>query len=167
MVSDTRIRPSETRSPERSPNKMAYDIDDLRKTYNRTNGKCHICWKKLSFNNYGKIGEKGAWEIEHSHPRSKGGSDHLNNLYASCISCNRLKGTHTTQTARSWHNHTKAPLSKTQREEVKCSNAFWGALIFGVVGAAIASPLGIIRGVSVLAGVLLGGIAGYNADPDR
>jgi 5-methylcytosine-specific restriction endonuclease McrA len=157
---------SEVSSSERSPNKMVCDIDDLRKTYNRTNGKCHICWKKLSFKNYGKIDEKGAWEIEHSHPRSRGGSDHLNNLYASCISCNRSKGTHTTQTARSWHNHTKAPLSKTQREKAKCSNALWGAIILGVVGVALSGPLGLVRGVGALVGIALGGKLGYDTDPD-
>jgi hypothetical protein len=145
---------------------MAYDKKILGMIFGRTNGRCHICGEKLSFNNYGKIGEKGAWEIEHSHPRSKGGSDHLNNLYASCISCNRSKGTHTTQTARSWHNRTKAPLSKTQRERVKCSNAIWGALIFGAIGAVIAGPLGIARGVCLLVGAALGGKVGYDADPD-
>jgi hypothetical protein len=146
---------------------MSYDNATLQKIYDRTTGYCHICKKKLSFSNYGRIDEKGAWEIEHSHPRSKGGSDRLNNLYASCISCNRSKGTHTTQSARSWHNRTKAPLSKSQREKAKCSNTFWGVLIFGVIGAAIAAPLGIIRGVGVLIGAILGGVIGYDVDPDK
>ena len=48
---------------------MVYDNDDLRKTYNRTNGKCHICWKKLSFNNYGSFWyRKRCWRISRNSP---------------------------------------------------------------------------------------------------
>ena len=146
---------------------MVYDTNTLRKIYDRTTGYCHICKKKLSFTNYGKIDEKGAWEVEHSHPRAKGGYDHLNNLYASCISCNRSKGIHTTQTARSWHNRTISPLSKEQRKNAKNSNAFWGALIFGVIGWALGGALGFARGACALVGAAIGGKAGYNSDPDR
>lgn len=37
-------------------------------------------------------GEKGRLEVEHIKPRSKGGSDRLDNLTISCRSCNQLKG---------------------------------------------------------------------------
>ena len=119
---------------------MAYNRITLRKIYDRTTGYCHICKKKLSFKNYNKKNKKGAWEVEHSRPRSKGGSDHLNNLYASCISCNQKKGTFTSRTARSWNNRRKAPLSKEKRKEAKCSNAVIGG-IAGGVGSALADIL--------------------------
>jgi len=140
---------------------MAYDKVTLRKIYDRTTGYCHICKKKLSFTNYDRRRKKGAWEVEHSHSRAKGGSDYLSNLYASCISCNRTKGTHTTQTARSWHNRKKAPLSKVERKKAKCSNAFGGAIIGGAIGAAFLGPPG------AFLGAVIGGKAGYNSDPDR
>jgi len=43
----------------------------LRRIFARTEGKCHICRKRLCFGNYGARDRKGAWEIEHSIPVSK------------------------------------------------------------------------------------------------
>jgi len=40
---------------------------------------------------YGKTSEKG-WEVDHSKPQSKGGTDHLNNLNPMNPSANRSKG---------------------------------------------------------------------------
>ncbi|MBI1804813.1 MAG: HNH endonuclease [Ignavibacteriae bacterium] len=139
---------------------MAYDEDTLNKIYDRTNGRCHICGKKLSFINYFQFGRKGAWEVEHSHPRVKGGSDHRNNLYAACISCNRGKGTVTTQTARAWYGRTKAPLSKVKRKEVRQSHAIAGALLGAFVGL-FAGPGG------ALVGAAIGGKIGYDSNPDK
>jgi 5-methylcytosine-specific restriction endonuclease McrA len=72
---------------------MRYSSDDLNAIYDRTSGYCHICKRKVAFCNYGALGRRGAWEVEHSHARAKGGSDRLGNLYAACIKCNREKGT--------------------------------------------------------------------------
>lgn len=138
---------------------MAYNKKTLRKIYDRTTGYCHICKKKLSFINYGKASRKGAWEVEHSKPRSKGGYNHLNNLYAACISCNRKKGIRTTRLARSWHNRSRAPLSRVQRKKVKRTNAFGGVLIGAGIGA-VAGPVGAMIGAGV------GGKLGYDVDPD-
>jgi len=140
---------------------MAYDKITLRKIYDRTTGYCHICKKKLSYKNYNRIDEKGAWEVEHSRPRSKGGSNHINNLYASCISCNRKKGTYTSQTARSWNNRRKAPLSKVQRKKAKCSNAIIGGITGSIIIGLAAGPVG------AFVGAALGGKIGYDVDPDR
>jgi len=140
---------------------MAYDKAILRRIYDRTAGYCHICKKKLNFNNYSERGAKGTWEVEHSRPRSKGGTDHLNNLYAACISCNQSKGIHTTQTARSWHNRTRAPLSKVKRKNAKYVNTAGGAIIGAGIGALVAGPTG------ALIGAAIGGKAGYDTDPDR
>ncbi len=90
---------------------MAYSYDERELIYDRTSGYCHLCKRKLSFKNYAKPGKKGAWEVEHSQPRAKGGSDRLSNLYAACIPCNRDKGTATTRTARGWHGRTRARTS--------------------------------------------------------
>ena len=139
---------------------MAYDKITRRKIYNHTSGYCHICKKKLSFINYGKMGKRGAWEVEHSRPRSKSSSDKLNNLYASCISCNRTKGTFTSQTARSWHGRTKAPLSKVRRKEAKCANAIFGGVVGLIIGLCV-SPF------FALIGVAVGGKIGYDLDPDK
>jgi 5-methylcytosine-specific restriction endonuclease McrA len=40
---------------------------------------------------YGKTSEK-SWEVDHSKPQSKGGTDHLNNLQPMNSSANRGKG---------------------------------------------------------------------------
>jgi len=47
--------------------------------------------KKLALTNYGMPREKGAWEIDHSNPVSRGGTNYLRNLVPACISCNRSK----------------------------------------------------------------------------
>ena len=65
-----------------------YNPDRLERIYRRTDGRCHICRKKLSLVNYGRAGERGAWQIDHSRARVKGGSDHLNNLFPACIPSN-------------------------------------------------------------------------------
>ena len=50
------------------------------------------CRKKLAFTNYGRYGKKGAWEVDHSNPISKGGTDYFRNLVPACVECNRSKG---------------------------------------------------------------------------
>jgi hypothetical protein len=52
---------------------MAYTDERLNRIYDRTNGYCHICHKKLSFVNYAQYGWRGAWEVDHSKPKAKGG----------------------------------------------------------------------------------------------
>lgn len=134
---------------------MAYDNETLNDIYDRTDGRCHLCGKKLSFMNYGKSGRKGAWEVEHSRCRAKGGTDHLCNLFAACIPCNRRKGTYTTKTTRSWHGRTRAPLSKTARKEAQISNRLTGVVIGGLLGtvggqrgAAAGAAIGLLVGSS-------------------
>jgi len=71
---------------------MPYTDDELNYIYDKTNGCCWHCGKKLAWRNYGMFGEKGAWEVDHSNPLSRGGTDYLRNLVPSCIECNRSKG---------------------------------------------------------------------------
>lgn len=69
------------------------DRERIHRIYNKTNGYCHLCNKKLSRNNYGVHGAKGSWHVDHSKAKANGGTHHMNNLYPACISCNIEKGT--------------------------------------------------------------------------
>jgi 5-methylcytosine-specific restriction endonuclease McrA len=139
---------------------MAFDEDRLKKIYARTDGYCHICCKKLSFANYAQSEQKGAWEVEHSRPRAKGGTDHLNNLYPACISCNRDKGTITSKTARAWNGRKKAPLSKTNKRRVKADNAVASGIVGGLIGL-VFGPWGSVAGASI------GAKLGHSVDPNK
>jgi len=134
--------------------------DELNDIYDRTKGRCHVCHRTLSFANYGASGTRGAWHVEHSRPLANGGTRHLNNLYSACISCNLVKGTVSSRTARRWAGTSRAPLSMRTREAVIERNTITGAATFGVLGALVAGPRGL------LFGALFGAVAGYTQDPE-
>lgn len=127
---------------------MAFDKNQRRKIYDRTDGYCHICHKKLSLKNYGVVGEHGAWEVEHSRPRSKGGTDHGNNLYAACIPCNRDKSNCCTRTARRWNGTTRAPFSKAKKAAERRENGILGGIAGGTIGL-VGGPVGVAIGALV------------------
>jgi len=54
---------------------MAFSNDDLNYIFDRTTGRCHICRDDLDFSAYGESPEFGGWEVDHSVPRAKGGTD--------------------------------------------------------------------------------------------
>ena len=133
--------------------------DRLDRIFYRTDGQCHICRKRLCFGNYGSIGKRGAWEIEHSRPRSRGGTDHLNNLYAACISCNRSKGNGTTASARSGNGYRTAPLSKQKKQQ----NALKG----GIAGSLLALfVLPQLRLVAFMTCAAAGALLGHDYEPE-
>ena len=68
-----------------------YSDERLEDIFDRTRGDCACCGKQLAFSNYGEFGSRGAWEVDHRVPVSRGGSDNLRNLQAMCIPCNRSK----------------------------------------------------------------------------
>jgi len=70
---------------------MGYSDEELSYVYSRNDGYCWHCDKKLSWSNYGAVGAKGAWEVDHSKPVSRGGTNYLQNLVPACIPCNRSK----------------------------------------------------------------------------
>lgn len=67
---------------------MPFDIDTLDYVFEKSQRKCHYCCKQLAWKNYGRRDLRSGWEVDHSVPRSKEGTDHLNNLVASCWMCN-------------------------------------------------------------------------------
>ncbi|MDT5063048.1 MAG: 5-methylcytosine-specific restriction enzyme [Acidobacteriota bacterium] len=138
---------------------MAYSTERLEQIFDRTSGYCHICSGKLSFCNYARHGARGAWEVEHSIPKCEGGTDHLNNLYAAHISCNREKQAICTRKARARNGRTKAPLSSRRRAEAKSRNAITGGLVGGLLGS-------IINPWAAVAGAVIGGKKGYDRNPD-
>lgn len=139
---------------------MKYKSNRLRKIYDRTSGRCHICHKQLAFSNYGKANERGAWEVEHSVPRARGGTDHLNNLYAACIKCNREKQAETTRSARSRNGKTRAPYSRKKHQKIRQQNRWIGAGLGALTGTRF-GPAGIIIGT------ILGATLGDNVEIDR
>lgn len=40
--------------------------------FDRTQGLCHICRRRLAWSNYGIFGARGTWEAEHSVPQAVG-----------------------------------------------------------------------------------------------
>lgn len=139
---------------------MAFKEAELNQIYDRTSGRCHICHKKLAFKNYGAVGSRAAWEVEHSIPQAKGGTDHLNNLYPACISCNRYKGSSSTGSTRSKHGKTRAPLSVDKRKKARVGNTFAGGTLGAMIGS-VGGPVG------AFIGACLGASLGHSQDPDK
>lgn len=140
---------------------MKFDSDALNKIYDRTSGRCHLCHVKLAFKNYGLLGARSSWEVEHSIPQANGGTHHTNNLYAACTPCNRSKGARSTRSVRSKNGLTRAPLSTKARERIRTENTIVGAGGLALVGAALAGPPGAI------VGGVLGALFGDSIKPGR
>ena len=138
---------------------MGYSDERLGDIFDKTDGQCHICGKKLAFKNYAANGSRGAWEVEHSIPKAKGGTDHLNNLFPACISCNRSKRDGSTRAARAQYGRKRAPLSQERKDRVRSKNTVKG----GIVGAGLGSFLG--PGGAIVGG-FLGALIGHGQDPD-
>ncbi len=138
---------------------MAYSDETLNRIFDRTDGHCHLCFKKLSFCNYRCYGARGAWEVEHSIPKSRGGTDHLNNLYAACSPCNREKAVLSTRMVRSWNGRSRAPYSRARKRQIRSSNtAKWAAVGFFV--GSLAGPGGATLGAAI------GASFGADLDPN-
>lgn len=149
--------------------RMPYTDDRLQDIFDRSAGRCHICGDPLAFSNYGQFGRRGAWEVEHSTPRARGGTDRLSNLYPAHIDCNRAKGASSTRWARAGYRRTRAPMSVDQREETQIANTFAGAGV-GLLLAGIASRATVGDALSpggVLFFALVGALVGYNLDPEE
>ena len=137
---------------------MKRDEAELRAIYDRTEGQCHICRKRLGFRSYGLFGKRGAWDIEHSIAQARGGTDHGNNLFAACISCNRGKSDSSSRAARRQHGYQCAPYSARKRKR----NASIGAAI-GSLAMLLVPPQ--FKVAAAIVGALTGAIAGYKTKP--
>src|ERR1019366_3675602 len=136
---------------------MAYSAEGREKIFGRTDGRCHICGKRLAYSRYS---QPGGWEVEHSIPVSSGGSGRFSNLYAAHVVCNRQKGIRTTRTARRWHERSRAPLSREKKESIRENNRWgWGAA-GALTGGAIGGPGG------VFIGGVLGALFGDGINPE-
>jgi 5-methylcytosine-specific restriction endonuclease McrA len=120
--------------------------DTLNSIYDKTNGHCHLCHKKLSFKNYGVYGAKASWHIEHSIPRAKGGTDNLNNLFPACIPCNLEKGKLHNRTIRARKGTNRAPYSKNKIDKLKNDNATGFGAVGCIIGASVGGSFGAIFG---------------------
>jgi hypothetical protein len=138
---------------------MAYDYETLRRIFDRTDGDCHICYGKLCFSNYANWGSRGAWEVEHSRPLSQGGTNHLNNLYAAHITCNRSKAAQPSRKARGEYGRKRAPYCREKKAGIRRSNAITGGLIGGLIGS-VGGPLGRVIGAAI------GAKLGHDIDPN-
>ena len=110
----------------------------IRAVLSRTDGKCHICHQSVGRRSYARMHSPLGWEFDHSVPRSRGGSDRLNNLYAAHIGCNRRKGANSTRRTRRGHGYTAAPLSTTRRQAYQTNAIVIGAAGGGLLGHWIA-----------------------------
>jgi 5-methylcytosine-specific restriction endonuclease McrA len=137
---------------------MVYHVRTRWYVYEKTAGRCHVCRKDLVFDFYGFLYEKGAWEIDHSNPKVRGGTDHRNNLLPACPRCNRSKQAKPTRAARAEHGYTRAPLSRRRQEERRTDNALFGGGAAAVAGGLILGPVGFFIGAA------LGGALGHDAD---
>lgn len=134
---------------------MAYSDEELTVIFDRTDGKCHICGDRLAFRNYAKPNSAwGAWEVEHSNPKAKGGTNRRNNLYAAHITCNRSKGARSTRSVRAQHGRTAAPLSAKRKQQLKTGNA----VACGGLGLLLGSLGGPVGAITV---ATLGAVLGY------
>ena len=70
---------------------MAYSDEDLNWIYDRTDGACFYCDKRLSCVNYGLVGARGAWEVDHFIPIARNGPHQPSNWVAACVPCNTEK----------------------------------------------------------------------------
>jgi hypothetical protein len=140
---------------------MPWTNDKLDRIFKRTDGNCHLCHQPLARCNYANEGARGAWEVEHSVPRSKGGTDRMNNLYAAHIECNRAKSDMTTRTVRGWNGKTRAPMSAEKKEKAVVENSFLGFIGGAVAWSVALGPPGWILGA------IGGAYLGSQLDPDK
>ena len=144
----------------RKQKKLMKDFELVKLIYHKTDGCCHVCHRRLSLKNYGVHGRKGAWHIEHSKAKANGGTDHMNNLYPACTSCNLEKGTNHSQTARRRNGVSRAPYSNEKKQSIKDENTLVGMISGGLVGS-VFGPAGIV------VCSLIGGLIGEGSAPDR
>jgi 5-methylcytosine-specific restriction endonuclease McrA len=69
---------------------MRLSEEEKDQVFEQSAGVCHWCGAELDRDRYGRLGD-GAWEADHDFTRKSGGSDDVDNLWASCPGCNRSR----------------------------------------------------------------------------
>jgi len=127
---------------------MQFPDEVLDRIFHRTGGRCHLCGSQLSRPAYGRVGVRDGWEVDHSHARANGGSDHGNNLFAAHIACNRSRQAKPVQAIRRANGLVAPPMSTAQREQLRAQRVIgFGTLCFGLVVLAGGGPVAILAGV--------------------
>lgn len=138
-----------------------FDDEKRRGVFAKSRALCHLCGESMAFVNYGNHGARRAWEIDHSIPRARGGSDHLNNLYAAHTRCNRSKQARSSASVRRQNGLSRAPMSAAAMEDLKAGDALTGAVSLGLLGARFFGPPGL------LIGAVIGAIAAHAVDREQ
>jgi 5-methylcytosine-specific restriction endonuclease McrA len=63
-------------------NRFKVDSEKIRQVFLRSNGNCFYCKKRINWRSF---------TIDHKRSKSKGGTNHANNLVVSCKKCNERK----------------------------------------------------------------------------
>ncbi len=95
------------------PDRISCPEDIQRVIFDRSNGVCPLCGDSIYFSSRQK-GDRGAWNIGHKVPLTKGGTNSVKNLHAICWDCNNKQGTMTNSEMKKrmkpdgWTNKLKA-----------------------------------------------------------
>jgi 5-methylcytosine-specific restriction endonuclease McrA len=139
---------------------LVFTWEKLQRIYDRTDGRCHICSRQVVWKNYGALGARGAWEVDHSVPRAAGGTDRLSNLLPAHTRCNRAKQASSSQSARSQYGRRRAPLSAERRRAARVGNGIIGVGLGWTIATLVAPQ-------ARVPAMVLGAATGLCLDPDE
>lgn len=134
---------------------MKYTAEQRKRIWKSTNGRCHLTGRRLKLADYGTT-----WEIDHSRPRARGGSDHANNLKPATITANRAKQAASSRAVRRRHGLSRSPMSPAERSRTKSRRALGGAVAGAALAAAVLGPPGLFFGAAV------GALFGHSGKPE-
>ncbi len=126
---------------------MRYDQMRLRKIYDSTAGRCHLCRKQWRLDEYGKL---DGWEVDHSRARAAGGTDHGNNLRPACVSCNRSRQDLPVSAVRAANGVSRPPVSAARRSNNEVKGAIVGGLGAVLLGLTGLGPILIVAGIGAV-----------------
>jgi len=66
---------------------MAFTEDVVKNAFDKVNGYCQACGKKLIYANRGNAVGRGGWDAKHIKPVSEGGKDEVRNCMILCMDC--------------------------------------------------------------------------------
>ena len=66
---------------------MAFTEDVVKNAFDRVNGYCQVCGKKLVYASRGSAQGRGGWEARHIKPVLEWGKDEVRNCMIVCMEC--------------------------------------------------------------------------------